>query len=514
MTFLMKINIDYTMKRYLILLFAGISFSTINAQETTANDALRLAVNNLTGTARFVAMSGAFGAIGGDLSSINVNPAGSIFFNNNFGTITGSNYNKKNNSNYFGTNTSASINTLDLNQIGAVFIFKDYSSNSDWTKFSLAINYENTNNFDDRVFSAGTNPSNSIGNYFLNFAQGIPRNILTSNNFGNLNFNEQQAYLGYNTYIFESQTANPNETQYFSNVPVGGNYFQENTVNNLGNNGKLTGNFSASYKNMISFGVNLNSHFVNVSKTFSVFERNSNPLYTTGSTISQILFENRLNTIGSGFSFNLGTIIRPNEKIRIGASYESPTWFNLTDELTQGVATGSINNPDNISSPSSYQFPVIFLPYRIQTPGKWTSSFAYIFGKKGLISADVAMRDYSNTQFRPANDILYNRLNNFMNNNLQNAFEFRIGTEYRIKQYSLRAGYRYEQSPYKVEQTFGDLTGYSGGLGYSFGENRIDLAYSYNHRNMNQAFLSSGMTDQARINNQNNNVTLSYSLNF
>ena len=93
----MKRNIDYTMKRYIILFFAGMSFSAINAQETTVNDALRLAVNNLNGTARFVAMSGAFGAIGGDLSAINVNPAGSIFFNNNFGTITASNYNKKNN---------------------------------------------------------------------------------------------------------------------------------------------------------------------------------------------------------------------------------------------------------------------------------------------------------------------------------------------------------------------------------------------------------------------------------
>lgn len=502
------------MKRYLLLFFAGISFSAINAQETTNEDALRLAVNRLTGTARFVSMSGAFGAVGGDLSAINVNPAGSIFFNNNYGTITASNNNIKNNSSYFGTNTTASENTLDINQLGAVFVFKNNSTNSDWKKFSIAINYENTNNFGNSVYSAGTNPYNSIGNYFLNFAQGIPLNVLTDNNFDQLNFNEQQAFLGYNTYIFESQTANSNETQYYTNVASGGNYVQENLVNTSGYNGKLSGNFSTSYKDIISFGVNLNAHFVDISKSFTVFEQNTNAPYQTGSTISEILFENQLYTTGNGFSFNLGTIFKPVESVRIGLAYESPTWFNLTDQLTQGVATTSLNNPDNNSFPDSYQFPVVFLPYTIQTPSKWTGSFAYIFGKKGLLSTDISTKDYSNTQFRPTNDILYNNLNNSMSNELKNAIECRIGGEYKIKQFSLRAGYRFEESPFKVDQTFGDLQGYSGGLGYNFGESRIDLGYSYDYRKMNQAFLSSGMADAARISRFNNNVTLSYSINF
>ena len=43
-------------------------------------DALRYGQENLTGTARFRAMGGAFGAVGGDLSAINSNPAGSSIF--------------------------------------------------------------------------------------------------------------------------------------------------------------------------------------------------------------------------------------------------------------------------------------------------------------------------------------------------------------------------------------------------------------------------------------------------
>ncbi len=139
---------------------------------------------------------------------------------------------------------------------------------------------------------------------------------------------------------------------------------------------------------------------------------------------------------------------------------------------------------------------------------------AFIFGKKGLLSADVSTKDYSTTRFKPKNDLGFSDLNNYMNNALGNALEFRLGGEYKIKQVSIRGGYRFDQSPYKVDQTFGDLTGYSGGVGYSFGENKIDLAYNYEHRKMNQAFLSSGMTDPARISRYNNNITLSYSVNF
>ena len=93
------------MKKYLTIIIAGLSFSAIQAQETTPEDALRYAIENLTGSARYRGMGGAFGAVGGDLSAINQNPAGSIFFNNNYATFTGSSYNTKNISRYYGTTT-------------------------------------------------------------------------------------------------------------------------------------------------------------------------------------------------------------------------------------------------------------------------------------------------------------------------------------------------------------------------------------------------------------------------
>jgi long-subunit fatty acid transport protein len=63
-----------------------------------------------------------------------------------------------------------------------------------------------------------------------------------------------------------------------------------------------------------------------------------------------------------------------------------------------------------------------------------------------------------------------------MTTTLDNTGE-RIGAEYKIEK--LRAGYRIEQSPYKNKTTVGDLTGYSGGLGYNFGSTKIDSSYAY-----------------------------------
>jgi long-subunit fatty acid transport protein len=118
------------------------------------------------------------------------------------------------------------------------------------------------------------------------------------------------------------------------------------------------------------------------------------------------------------------------------------------------------------------------------------------------------MKNYSNTKFKPESDSYFRGLNSDMNSLLDTTGELRIGAEYKIDALSLRAGYRYEQSPYKNEVTIGNSTGYSAGLGYSFGSTKVDLAYSYAKRNMQQGFFSQGFTDGASIANINNNVSL------
>jgi hypothetical protein len=504
------------MKKYLSLIIAGLSLSALQAQETTAEDALRYAVENLNGSARFRAMGGAFGAVGGDLSAINQNPAGSIFFVNNYFTFTGSSFNSKNSSRYWDTRNTENDNSFDLNQAGVVFVFKNQNTKDDWKKFTLAVNYENNNNFDNSIYSAGINPYNSIGNYFLRFANGrtpqeggITLQTLEQANFENLNFIDQQAFLGYRAFVFNPVSNDLQNSTYVSNVPNSSGYFQDNYTVSTGYDGKLSVNFATSYKDRLFLGINLDYHYTDIIKTTSVYEAYS----TDPSTgLQSVQFDTETHTFGNGFAVNLGAIVKATESLRLGVAYQSPTFYRLEDEQRQAIYADC---PDCGTSNPIFFNPgvtMIYKPYTIQTPGKWTGSAAYIFGKKGLLSADVTMKDYSNTKFRPTDD--YAGLNNYMSNALDTAIEVRLGGEYKYKEYSFRAGYRFDQSPYKVDQTFGDLTGYSGGLGYTFDDSRIDLSYSYDHRNFNYTFLSSGMTDPARVSRYNNNISLSYSMNF
>ena len=124
------------------------------------------------------------------------------------------------------------------------------------------------------------------------------------------------------------------------------------------------------------------------------------------------------------------------------------------------------------------------------------------------------MKDYRNTTFIPRHDYSLESLNNFMSANLDTAAEIRVGGEFKHKQWSFRGGYRFEESPYKVDKAMGDLTGYSGGFGFDFGISRLDLAYAYSRRKMDYALISSGLSDTSRLTAVNNNVTLSYTIKF
>ena len=212
-------------------------------------------------------------------------------------------------------------------------------------------------------------------------------------------------------------------------------------------------------------------------------------------------------TYGNGFSFQLGAIAKVTNAFRVGLAFESPTWYNLNDELKQ---TLSVNCPDcGTNNGNFFADPdlVIFYPtYKLQTPSKYTGSVAYVFGTSGLLSVDYIVRDYSNMKFRPANEFIQS--NASISSGLDVSNEVRIGAEYRIKQWSLRGGYRFEESPFKDNSTIGSLNSFSSGLGYNFGTIKLDMAYTYAKRENNQGFFSQGLTDSAKVNAIQNNVTV------
>ena len=119
------------------------------------SDVLRYSSEDLQGTARFQGMAGAFGALGGDLSALNSNPAGSAVFNHGLFTVSGSHYSKDNGARYFNGSRSTLDNSVDINQFGGVIVFNSTNDNSDWNRVALAFNYDMVQNFDNQYSVSG-----------------------------------------------------------------------------------------------------------------------------------------------------------------------------------------------------------------------------------------------------------------------------------------------------------------------------------------------------------------------
>lgn len=480
------------------------------------SDVLRYSTENIQGTARFQGMGGAFGALGGDLSALNTNPAGSAVFNNSLFSVSGTHYTMDNTANYFNGTNGTTTHDVDLNQLGGVFVFKNTDANSDWKKFSLAVNYDVVENFDNEFFVAG-NSNQGIDNYFLDFAQGVPFGSLLLQDGEFLEeayldigavqgFGDQQAFLGYYGGIIDPMELEDDNTTYMRNADYS-SVNQEFLRSTSGYNSRFTLNVASQYRETLYLGASLNFHNL-VYDRYDQFTENG---YDADSEIQFTTFDNLLHTEGTGFSFSLGAIAKLNEFIRIGGSYQSPTWYRLTDDLSQRINSDLADDDINFINFNEVN---LFEVYRIKTPGKITGSLALVFGKNGLLSFDYGYQDMSQAELRPDSDPSFAVVNTDISNQLGTVSSFRVGGEYRIERFSLRGGYRFEQSPYEDGNIVGDLEGISGGIGYSFGASRIDLAVNRTERDVAEFLFDTGLTTPAAVNRLNTNVTLGFTLNF
>ena len=507
------------MKRICFLLIAGFVMTCSTAQNIT--DGLRYGMDRTTGTARYTAMSGAFGALGGDLSAIAINPASSAVFLTNDVSVSLGILDRENNSVYFGSDARGIDTDVDINQAGAVFVFLNPNEGSDWKKFTIGLNYNNTRNLDEDTFIQG-NGNRTIGQFFLALAQGVPLELLElqggesiSDLYTFLGETEgtaaQNAFLGFQGFIFDPvDPMNPGNTQYVSNIAPG-RFNQEFYEASEGFVGKYTINFGAQYNEDLYFGLNLNFHSIDFFNSNYLFESNSNP----GSIVNQVEFENNLSALGNGFSAQIGGIYKISNEFRIGFTYDTPTWYEISEETTQYLRTVRTEDGQPITTVVNPNVLNVFADYELRTPGRYAASAAYVFGKQGLISLDYSYKDYSQTEFSSDfGNSEFALLNNAISNNLKGASSIKVGGEYRIKEFSLRGGMQYEESPYENETTVGDLSGFSLGIGYDFGEYNFDLAYSRLQQDRNQQLYDVGLTSTSMVESTFNNIIFSLGINL
>mgnify|MGYP000374022289 CR=1 FL=1 len=370
------------MKKYSTLIMLLLC-SIASAQNL--NDVLRYSSENLQGSARFQSMGGAFGALGGDLSALNVNPAGAAVFNNSLLGLSGTNYNRNNDASYFNGRSTTKLNSLEFNQIGGVIVFNN-KEESPWRKLTLAVNYDLANNFDNEFFVSG-NSNQGIDNYFLDYAEGVPLGsiLLQDGEFledayldigSQQGFVDQQAFLGYYGGIFDPAENTDENIAYISNADYT-TVNQEFIRRTTGYNSKFVVNGAAQYGENLYLGASLNFHTI----LYNRYDEFTEDGYDATSLNQFTTFDNYLRTQGNGFSFSLGAIGKLNDFIRIGGSYQTPTWYRLNDNLSQRIDSDLADEDINFIN---FNLINTFDTYTLKTPSKLTGSLAFVFGKNAM----------------------------------------------------------------------------------------------------------------------------------
>lgn len=280
------------------------------------------------GTAKFNSMAGSMGALGGDLSAITINPAGTGVFISGDVSATLSVQNNKNNSNLFGSSFESSYTNTNLGQIGGVVSF-DTGNTSPWKFVNLAFNYS-TKNLENYVQTPG-----------------------------NSNISEAVKYLN-------SSNAEVNDNLIYS----GHAYDRTGTASNL--NVSLGGN----YENKIYLGAGLNFK----SADFDQSDFFQLQLQNLGESAYYQKQYTPYRESSNGFSASVGIIGKINNNIRLGVAVESPTFWNLTRTYTE--YSDYSNGVD---------YDIYDETRKLTTPMKLTLSGAVVASKNFAINVDYTL---------------------------------------------------------------------------------------------------------------------------
>ncbi len=460
------------MKRfYLSAIFIASTLVSFSQSLGYQDLGLLFSKNDQNGTARFTSMSGAFGALGGDLSSMNINPAGLSVFTNSLFTGTVNSRASNITSNYYGNSTNSQDQFINLSQIGAVLVF-DSAYSKDWSRFAIGFNYRITKDFADSFITEGNS--------------------------------------GITTFTEFPLDTNQNPTQY--NIAD-----SQRFENNYGGAiSELNFAFSSVFQNNLHVGLGLNFYDLSFNQRSNLYEFNSD---ADGNDLDAKLYQENF-TVGTGFSANLGFIYKANKSIRFGLSYQTPTWFSEIMEDTNienndgfnGDAEISVSN-DNVIYDNTVGnfFPTQQLIYKLKTPSDLTASAAFIFGKNGLLSIDYSNKGFNKIKLSSANFIEENQ---FFQNELRSTHNLNIGSEWRFDRFSIRGGYMYEQNPDKLAINSDNITGYSFGGGYNFNNFKLDFSYRDNNRTGIYNFYSGFDVNSAELNINNKIFTTTLTISL
>ena len=482
-------------------------------------DALRFGSfnRNLGGTARMQAIGGAQTALGGDISSATVNPAGLGFFNKSVFVVSPS-------IDFINANTEFGIfgidgyqaqgseeafrNNFNFANIGTVINFgKGRYTDDKFKGGSLAISISRNNSFHLLRDYQGENGSNSI---IDNIIQDAGNEVV-------VNLSE----LGF--AAFDQFLISPIDGGY--GAFVGGFPVQRESIEERGSHYQFNVAWGGNYDDRLYFGGGMGVQILNYRQE-RVYEEFDFLLNSTDQdSLNAIRVDDQISVRGRGVNFNLGLIYRPVQFLTVGASYTSPTFLSLDEESFLDLAAdwdaGStftetvdgIEETFDLASIDPYQSNLFVNQYRLRTPQRVNLGAALFVGKNGFLSGDLEFVNYATSNIN-STDFSTSEDNDLIDQALTSVMNIRVGGEYRIENFRLRAGYAIFPDPVK-NSAFDDLTSVSFGFGYRTFDYFLDFAVvSSSRQEQAVPYFIDGDQPVATSDITNTTVSVTFGLNF
>ncbi|MGB4837600.1 MAG: hypothetical protein WBP08_01275 [Saprospiraceae bacterium] len=430
------------------------------------SDVVRWSSIDYVGTARTIGVGSSFGAMGGDFSVININPAGIADYRVSEFMLTPS---------LRGFNVDAAFDkamtstqnkkgsSLGLDNLGFV-IAKRPGGN--WTSSNFAIGYSRTADLQRNVLVSGK-INGSITTYFAEQANGKVVDDL----------DDYIAYPAYNTgAIYDFDKDNYYETDFLN---LGQKIFRQQELIQKGGINELTFGWAGEYKSNMNFGLSVGVPFASFEELKTYTENDPSDEIPVFSSLEYI---ERLNTSGVGFNFKAGFTYKIAKKIRLAGAFHSPTWYRFTDDYSSSMTYSFI---DQKQETYSYDSGDGTFEYKITTPWRAIGSLGttYRVGDVvGFVNADIEHLDYTNANYNgtafnssPEEQKWTNEVNGQIQKRLGSATNLRLGTEVGYKNLRLRAGYSWERTAFNADDFYNNKVSF--GIGFREDNFFMDLGF-------------------------------------
>lgn len=460
------------------------------AYAQTPEDALRYSWLPQNGTARNMAIGGAMGSLGGEITSTFVNPAGLGFYKTSEVVLTPAFLMKRNTNNYRDFKTKSSKNGMGFGTSGFVFGGSNGPNAKSSSAFSIAIN-QNAN-FNNVIKFNGLNNYSSFSEQFVEEFAASGLTIAEA-----LNSNSPVPYgsaPALYTYLIDTATINGVTTVRAlpENVLAQGfalqQAFDQTTKGGL-------------YEAAIGYALNQNDkwyfggtigipflHYESSTK-FTETDTSSN----TANQFNSFTYTDNFKSTGAGLNLKLGLIYRPTDYVRFGLAVHTPSFMRVTDERTSFL-TNELENPAQSIQVVSTTFTngqpgqskyIAFSPWKAIISGSYVfREVENVERQKGFITADLEYVNHKGSRFKSDFEVdsdngnYYKGLNNVIKNEYKGTFNARIGGEVKFNVFMARLGFAYYGNPYNSDLNLkANKTLISGGLGYRNHGFFVDVTY-------------------------------------